>query len=503
MVAPMSMYERLSRAYDAFQAGEPSKDAVSLRSMPTGKLAREISQSKQYRKKRIGRNPTSYRMFEPTSIRAALDSANQSGVLGGPFGAASVAEWVRSNPVVHGVTSGLTDFTHLPVGVKHSEEAAAWLEGTPKCRGWRERICDPAELENMAVNRHHAGYCVGLMLWNETKGHPEFQSLDPAGVRYIPSEDRYEYFGWGKVFKIEPENGIWTFDGLLKNAPWREGAWQRLGNDNYGAINAALLEDLWQQAFSIPWVWAVAPQAQSQEQKAKFWNSAIGGAALRVLGVTPGFDMKFLQASAEGKDSFAQTVQRLRENVSIDTWGTIGLIAGGSGFANEKGFREMKEAKITKEARRQSRMENPSIWQPVLDWGVRKGDLSPSARYAIVEYQIETAGAIGEKADAAAKLIACGYSPEEAQRRVGLEKAAMPTAIPDKTQPLPEAREEESEAPPEPSYSEKLAAAMNEHGDAACPHGKHPNCTRCGVVERFEHIDGKPVAKWRAYKRAA
>ena len=498
----MSLLGRASRAVQAFRAGEPSKDATALRSMPSGEFGKTIRRSK----KRINRMPQNYRMFEPASIREALDMADRSGVLGGPFGAASVAKWVRSNPVVHGVTSPLFDFTHGPVNVLHSEEAAAWLEGTATNRGTRTQICDPAELENMAINRHHCGWNVGIFIWNDCTGMPEFQSLDPAGVRYIPGEDRYEFHGWSKVFKIEPGNGIWVFDSLVKNAPWAEGAWQRLGNDCYGAINAAMLEDLWQQMFAIPWVWAVAPQGASDAQKAKFWQSAVGGAVLRVLGVTPGYDLKFLQATAEGKDSFAASDNRLKEHVSIDTWGTIGLISGGSGFANSDLFEGMKAGKIGKEARRQSRMENPQIWAPVLDWAVRAGKVSPAARNACIEYQVDSPAVTKSQAEAATILVEkLGYTPEEACKVVGLSKAALPQVATPAPAPAPMALEEE---PDEPGYSEKLAMRMTERNESTCPCPNKADryCPRCGVVARFEYPDepGQPAHMvWHATRRRA
>lgn len=486
-------------AYEAGLANrKPSKDAIALRSMPSGDFANMIRR----RKKRIDRLPTNYRLFEPASIQAALDMADRSGVLGGPFGAAAVAKWVRSNPVVHGITSPLFDFTHGPVNVLHSEEAAALLEGTKTARGLRTQICDPAELENMAVNRHHCGWCVGMFIWNDCLGMPEFQSLDPAGVRYLPGEDRYEYHGWSKVFKIEPGNGIWVFDELLKNAPWTEGAWQRLGNDCHGAINAAALEALWQQMFAIPWVWAVAPQGASDAQKAKFWQSAVGGAVLRVLGVTPGYDLKFLQATAEGKDSFAASDQRLERHCSIDTWGTIGLIAGGAGFSNSEQFREAKSGKICKEARRESRMENPQIWAPVLDWAVRAGKLSPAARNAVIEYQVDSAGVIEEQAAAAKALIDIGWSPDEACQKVGLSKAALPETT--QAQPItaPEARKEEE---PEPHYSETIAAALNERNEDTCPCPNKADryCPRCGVVRRMQLKDNQWASVWHPVRRRA
>jgi hypothetical protein len=91
----------------------------------------------------------------------------------------------------------------------------------------------------------------------------------------------------------------------------------------------------------------------------------------------------------------------------------------------------------------------------------------------------------------------------EAEEMMGTAGAGFVAAIDGVTPPasiIPEAREEEE---PEPSYSEKLAAAMNEHGDRACPHGKHPYCASCGVVEHFEHIDGKPRATWHPTRRRA
>jgi hypothetical protein len=497
--------DRASRAYQAFRAPEapPVKDAVKLRSMPTGALASEIRRSK--RKKPFVRPPVDYRRYLPTDIEAALDMANGSGVLGGVTGVATIAAWVRANPVVYGVTKGRTSVPWRPVGVKHSDEAAAWLEGTPERRGWRKRICDPAELENMASNRFHSGYCIGVNVWNEELGHPEFQSLDPAGVRYLRGEDRYQYYGWSKVFDLpRTPDGIWVFDGLTKNAPWREGAWYRIAYDNHGALNAMLLEDLWMQVFAMPTVLAYHPQGASETQKARFTQKAIG-AALKVLGVTAGYKLEFAQARAEGKDTFAQAVNRLRENVSILTWGTLGLISGGSGFANADLFEQMKADVIAEEAERQARMENEQIWPFVLDWGVRCGELSKAACNAVIEYQTESAAVVKSKAEAAKALIEAGYSAEEAQRRVGLAKSAMPDAAPTsgaRVVALPEARAEE---PEEPGYSEELAARMTERGLDACPHGEPRSCRSCRVVRRFEVQDGadpyRPV--WHAWTRRA
>ncbi len=212
----------------------------------------------------------------------------------------------------------------------------------------------------------------------------------------------------------------------------------------------------------------------------------------------PGYDIKYAQASAEGAEVYTQSETNLERAVAIVVWGTVGLLAGGAGFANSDMFEQMAADIIASAARHIAQRENDQIWRKVLKWANACGHISKSAINACIEYQTESAAVIERKAKAAKTLVEVGYSQEEAQRRVGLKKSAMPEAA---TVPLlsPDAREEET---PEPSYSQTLAAAMNEHGDAACPHGKHPYCARCGVVERFEHIEGKPRATWHATRSA-
>ena len=69
---------------------------------------------------------------------------------------------------------------------------------------------------------------------------------------------------------------------------------------------------------------------------------------LRVIGVTPGYDLDFKQADATGSDTFAQALAELERAVSILTWGTVGLIAGGSGFSNSDLFERNKAAVLEK-----------------------------------------------------------------------------------------------------------------------------------------------------------
>ena len=474
----------------------PTKDAIALRTMPTKSFVEKHILPPQFKKRRISRQPADFTEYTPNDIKEAMFAANSGGTLQGVFGVGTVAAWVDANPVYHGITEARLNIPWRRVGIKHSEEAAAWLEGTPERRGWRKKIANPAELAMLHRNRHTAGYCGGLLQWDEEKGQPEFQALDPACFRYLRGEDRWEYHGWSKVFKVCPGNGWWVFDGLTKNDPWRHGAWYRIGIDNYNALNAMMLEALWMQAFALPTVLATHPQGASNDQKVRFTQRVIG-AVLKVIGVTQGYDLKFAQATAEGKDTFDQVTNRLIKNVSIDTWGNIGLIEGGAGFGQQDLFEVAKDDIITIEAERQARMENDQLWQPVLDWGVRRGDLSPSARNAVLEYLTESPAVLERKAKAAKALVEAGYPPDEAQRRVGLERSAMP--LPTPTGDI----ETIGDDPIEPSYSEKLASDMTARNRAQCPHKETSSCRRCRVVLRYEVTDDGDKPVWQSYARRA
>lgn len=495
MGAAMSLRDRARAAWNAFSAPPalPAPKAERLDAMPSGAFAREIkatTSEKRGKKKRIDRLPIDYRRYMPPDIEFALDLADRSGTLGGIQGAGTIAAWVKANPIVDGITKGRTSIPWRPVGVKYSDEAAAWLEGSTTSKGWRKQICNPAELESIASDRFHGGWGGGIFIWNGS--HPELQALDLAGFRYLPGEDRWQYHGWNRVFDVTPGDGIWVFDSLCKTDPWRKGAWHKIAYDNMGALNAAMLRELWQQVFSMPTVLAKSPLGASNEQKLQFTESVIG-AALRVIGVSTGYELDFKQATAEGSDTFKQSEDKLREACSILTWGTIGLISGGSGFANADLFEEMKNEVIAEEGERQATLENSQVWPRVLEWAVRAGKLGKGAEQACIEYQTESAAVIKRKAEAAKALMDAGYTAEEAQRRVGLAKNAMPNVE-------PQGRVEEL---PEPTYSENMAERLNARNDATCPHKQDKYCPRCGVVRRYEERGGEWVEIWNPVRRRA
>lgn len=526
----MSLFDRAGAAYRAFTApasAAPAAGAVKLREVPRtapGPLAAVGDRGRPNRKRRVERLAFDYRRWMPSDVESALRTADGSGYL---YNVAAIAAWVKSNPIVYGVIEGRISTPWLPYGVNFSEEADVWLRGrtqskdpgaAPSTPGWRDRICDPSELEAIAIDDYNAGYGGGIFVWNERKGHPELMALDNAGFRYLPGEDRYQYHGWSHVYDVEPGNGIWVMKTRVKSDPWREGVWHKIAYAIMDSLQASMQRSAWMHVFSMPTVLAKYPLGSSESQKAKFTN-AILGSALRVIGVTPGFDLDYKQASAEGTQTFKDVEEQLERTISILAYGTMGLINGGSGFSNSELFEQQKASVISKEARKQARFENDQIWPQVFDWAIKAGYLSPAAAHAQVEYISKgpvvikaEAEAITAAAGAYKALVDAGITPDEARMIVQLQIPAKSTQEPIlSAQPaLPEledptAREDvgATEELPEASYSEQLAARLTERGDSTCPHGRKPYCRSCGVRIRHEEIDGAWREVWHPITRTA
>jgi hypothetical protein len=514
----MSFFSRLDRAIDAFRAAEP----VQMRSMPTPERMAKIRGPETYLsrkgKKPFHRLPWHNRRWMPPNVEDALSVADSSGQL---RDASKISDWVRSDPIVSGIGKALTNIPNRRVEVLYSEEAHTYLEGIPKKQpGVRLQIASPDELVVSASCELFGGQSIGLMVWNAELQRPQYEALDPAGLWHRHNSKRWQYHGYTEVFdipsdrmilmendcgKLELQPNPWVLGKLSTNRPWFEGHWHKLAYKVMQAQLSAELRDVWQNAFSMPIIVARTPQGASNDQRAKFTESILG-AFLRVIGVTPGYDVEMKQATAEGADVFTQSEKNLIEAASIAIWGTLGLIQGGSGFANADLFEQMAAEIISAFAAHLSRRDNDQIWWKVLWWANKRGHISKSAINACVEYQTESAAVIERKAKAAKALTEVGVPADEARRQSGLTPISIPEAVPISevrpTQPLPEARAEEE---PEPTYSEGIAAALNERNEVVCPcpNKADRHCPRCGVVRRQEVRDGRWADVWHATRRRA
>jgi len=513
----MSLFDRASRALNAFR-DEPG---VRLREMPRSSDMPKIRGKESYSQKkgtkpfqRIGYHS---RRWMPPDVEAALAQCDGGGNC---FQANTISGWVQADPIVSGIAKGLTMIPHGQVGVLYSDEAAAWLEGTREKPGMRVQVAPPSELVVAASNEFFGGECVGLLVRDEVQGIPVFEALDPAGLRYQHHRRTWQYHGWQCVYDISTEDFLrgengqwevnpWILGTLSKNRPWFEGQWHKLAYKVLQSQLSAELRDVWQNAFSMPIIVARTPQGASNEQRAKFTESILG-AFLRVIGVTPGYDVEMKQASAEGADVFTQSEKNLIEAASIAIWGTTGLISGGQGFANADLFEQMAAKIISGFAAHLARRDNGQIWRRVLQWAAQTNRISKAAANAQIEYRTDSAAVIERKAKAAKALVDVGVSPAEARKQVGLSSLSVPEAVP---APLPvaappapavapEAREEEE---PEPTYSEMVAEQLNARNEAVCPcpNKADRHCPRCGVVRRQEVRDGQWAETWKPTRRRA
>lgn len=512
MGAAMSALRRFaaatSMAYQMF-VGTIDPDAVRLREMPTEAIG-PASPDAAEKQKRIGRLPLNFRQFMPPDVDFAMTQANGSGILGGLMGVATIATWVKSNPIVGGLMRTRCGVSRLPYEIKGSEAARRWIKGDGDIPGIRSKVANPKELRKIAIDRYNVGVGVGVFVWDKKKKHPRLMALDPAGLRYLPGEDRWQYHGWSKVYDVCPGDGIWVLYTLCEDSPWREGAWYSLAFEVIDALQGSMARGVFTQAFSMPTVLAKSPQGATDVQKASFTESVIGG-FLTVIGVTPGYDIEFKQATAEGADVFAASEEKLERWASVFICGTAGIIDGGQGFSNSDMFAGVRGEILEEEAEDLAELENSQVWPQICAWGVRAGHLPPNNDNACINYIAKPssklkaeAEAVTAAANAVKAMREAGMTPDDERVRVSWQMPvkAQTQAAPALPEPNLQARDE---VEPEPHYSEMIAEQLNERGEDVCPCPNHADrhCPRCGVVRRPQVKDGQWASVWQPVRRRA
>jgi len=496
-------------AYSTF-VGTPAKDAVKLREMPTEAIGKPSSDGTE-KNKRIGRLPLNYRQFMPPDVDYAMSVANGSGTLGGIMGVATIATWVKSNPICGGLMRTRCGVSRLPYEIKGSEAARQWIKGNGDLPGVRSKVANPKELRKIAIDRYNVGVGVGVFVKGKRDKYPRLMALDPAGLRYLPGEDRWQYHGWTKVFDVCPGDGIWVLYTLCDDSPWREGAWYSLAFEVIDALQGSMARGVFTQAFSMPTVLAKSPQGASDTQKATFTESVIGG-FLTVIGVTPGYDIEFKQATAEGADVFAASESKLERWASVFICGTAGIIDGGQGFSNSDMFAGVRGEILEEEAEDLAELENSQIWPQICKWGAAAGYLPPGNDNACINYIAKPssklkaeAEAVTAAANAVKAMRDAGMAPDDERVRISWQmpvKASAPIASLPEAPPNVQARDEE---PPELTYSESIAEALNARNEEVCPCDRHEPkyCPSCGVVRRKAVKDEQWASVWQPVRRRA
>ena len=200
---------------------------------------------------------------------------------------------------------------------------------------------------------------------------------------------------------------------------------------------------------------------------------------------------------------FAQALAELERAVSILTWGTVGLIAGGSGFSNSDLFERNKAAVLEKEARKEARFENEQIWRPVLDWACRAGKISKTARDACIVYNAESPRSFSKRPPLQLHLSPPGIRPKKPNNALVSKNTHCPN-LPHKAVSVRFAR-----GPRGRCARAVLFGKTRRRYDREKPHGmpsRRNAClsfVSCRVALRYETTDDGYRPVWQSFARRA
>jgi hypothetical protein len=441
----MSVWERARAAYSAFMG--PAKDAVRLKAPPAAPVgpAPAVTRARAMVEQR---GPRKRRRVAPLPVdrtrwlRADIEAAEHQANTGQLQRAAQIAQWVKEDLFVGGLMGTRCSVPRLPREWRGDEEARVWLQGEGARPGCFDRIFPPGELEEMAIDHLDLGVSVSMFVHPECAEFPVLVDLDNQYMRYLPGEDRWQYQGWGKVYDIEPGNGVWVVhqNGLVD--PWRRGLWSSLGYDQVSEDGAGLARDGYIWKFGNPFVMAVSPTGASEDQKARFWTGMLDF-VMGFAGVTPGYDAKLIEAKGEGNKVFGDAESKTERRAMIAIAGQLVTTTGGVGFANAEIFETIASHLVTRTAQDLCSTMNEQALPHVLRWAVQAGLLTPRDYDLLLAYDTTPpqarkaeAEALTAVAQAFTAMKEAGFNPDrrefQARFRLPLERtpelAAPPAA---------------------------------------------------------------------------
>jgi hypothetical protein len=257
---------------------------------------------------------------------------------------------------------------------------------------------------------------------------------------------------------------------------------------------------------------AVSPSGDSEEQKGRFW-SGVADWVMGFAGVTPGWDVKLIEAKGEGRQVFTDAEARVERRAMIRICGQVVTVTGGVGFANAEIFATIASHLVARTGQDESTTLNEQAIPHVVRWGQRAGKLPPGDREITLGWdttppQARTAEAesLSAVATAIKDMRDAGLEPDvvEMAARFRLPVKALAAAV---ATPPPELQAAHSAAPdqaPTKDGAAGRAADMTAHGMETCRHGCPNRCRLCGVERTDEvlpGIDGGPPGwklRWSA-----
>lgn len=501
-----------ARAFQAARVGELGRDAVNLPrppSSPPGPPAQPMRREAgpvfdvAPSEKRIERIP----LDRVRWLRADVESAKHAANLGDMTRAAQLAQWVKEDLVCGGLMLTRCSVPRLPRQWSGSEEARAWLQGEGDKPGVFDRVMPPSELEEKAVDHLDLGIGVSCFVQPEGSPLPRLVRLDNQNLRYIPGLNRWQYYGYNRLYNVTPGDGVWVFHAQSATDPWRGGLWPGLSNDLVSSVTSTLSRDAFVQRFGLPTILAEAPLGASDDQKGAFWESFVHG-IIAVIGMTPGYKASILQAKAEGADVFKDSEARQERRAAIAICGTEGILSGGQGFANSALFVQVKGHLVQRTGQDLCATLNEQAIPQLLYYASRSGKISRKEHELVLAYDTTPpearkleAEALSAAAKAVKDLEEAGFAVDKkifgGRFQVPEIRTEAPTTPPLVEVPANDGGSVEArEEPPEPGYSEQLAEVLTQHARPTCRHGeeqgiKLETCRRCGVRRQDVYEPGQ------------
>jgi len=502
----MSILGRIGAAYGAYKAfgaqpavGERLPAPPPSPPGPTGPRPRTTG-----RRRRISPIAIDRTRWLRADIEAAEIAAN-SGQL---QQAAQIADWCKGDLVVGGLLGTRCSVPRLPREWRGDDEARHWLQGEAGSAGVFDTVYPPGELEEFAIDHLVLGIGVGVFIQPQGAPFPKFIRLDNQYLRYLPGQNRYQYQGYGRVYDVEPGNGVWVLHCNGAQDPWRRGIWAALGYDQVSEDGAGLHRDAFIWRYGNPFVIAKAPLGAAEMQKLSFWN-AVRQWTMGFAGVTPGHEVSLLQPKAEGREVFNDAEERVERRAMMRIAGQVVTSLGGPGFANAEIFARITSDLVMRTGQDLAATMNEQMIPQVLAWAARRGYV-PAGAGAILAYDttppqareaeakaIEAAmRALVAQAEAAEKIGDQSLRPSASEYRARFRlPVEPPAAAPARVITAPS----EPEDQPTPDQTAVLAQEMTNHGIDRCEHGRSNRCPLCGIERERGVIPGVDGAahSWR------
>jgi hypothetical protein len=289
--------------------------------------------------------PTSQFRFYLSDLESAHYSADNGDL--GP------ATRLMAGALTDGVYGGIMDtmtggISKLPRKFYGPSEMIRQLEiGSDSIRSVFDEMIPPAELALIIKDGFELGVGVGELCPVRGRDFPILVRLNPEYLYYRWSENRWYYNSIAGTLPIVPGDGRWVMHNPGgRVSPWRNGKWRSVARAWIPKEHSRLHKDNWEAKLANAARAAIAPAAATDAQVSNWFGKVAAWGVNTVFALRPGWDVKLVEGSGKGWESYDKTADRSDKEFMIIVAGQIGSTEGGAGFANKDLFEVVRIDRI-------------------------------------------------------------------------------------------------------------------------------------------------------------